>query len=54
MMQFWMYAALLCALAVVVVCWPRRRPWVVDREGTNVALYRQRLDELARERDEVV
>ena len=52
MMQFWMYAALLCALAVVVVCWPRRRRWVVDREGTNVALYRQRLDELARERDE--
>ena len=52
MTQFWLYAALLCAVAAGVVAWPRRRRAAVDREGVNVALYRQRLDELVREHRE--
>ena len=52
MTQFWMYAALLCAVAIAIVCWPRRRPRLVDREATNVALYRQRIEELSREHGE--
>ena len=54
MTQFWLYAALLCAVAAGVVAWPRRRRAAVDREGVNVALYRQRLDELVREHREVI
>ena len=49
-MALWLVLSLMTAAAVLAVLWPLTRSGAVRRDGSDVAVYRDQLDELARDR----
>src|SRR3989440_12860820 len=48
-MMLWPIFALMTLAAVLAVCWPLARRQKADRSGTDVAVYRDQLDEIDRD-----
>ena len=49
-MTLWLVFALMTAAAVLAVLWPLSRPATEPRGGSDIAVYRDQLDEIARDR----
>src|SRR5579875_636250 len=49
-MLLWLVFALMTAAAVLAVLWPLSRPAAAPRGGNDLAVYRDQLDEIARDR----